>query len=252
MSNLHHLDEIAFLGPPTSAGPLPALFYFSLSARDSLTLDPFNQPAAYLEHLPMRIFSLTLPGHENNLPPTQALYVWAQELGKGHDVIAAFVAKVQQSIALLLEKRLIFEDKLAVSGLSRGAFVAAHVAAAIPQFRIVLGFAPLTQVSFAQEFEAIARDPLVEALSLMHLTDRLIDRKLRFYIGNLDMRVSTRRCFDFIEKLSQTAYEQRVRSPSVELFIYPSIGHMGHGTPQAIFHQGAQWVADQLGVSDAV
>src|SRR5260221_7449890 len=100
VSNFHRLDaplgcEAAYLGPHLSTGPLPALFYFSLSSRDSLCNDPYNQPALYLSSLPLRIFSLSLPGHEENMPPTQALYFWAQEIGAGRNLIEACVQNVQ-------------------------------------------------------------------------------------------------------------------------------------------------------------
>lgn len=245
-------DEVTFLGPPLNQKeqePLPALFYFALSAEDSLLLDPFNQPAAYLSSLPLRIFSLTLPGHENHLPPTQALTIWAKELEKGKNPIATFIEKVRRVTNELLDEGIIHREKLAVSGLSRGAFIATHVAASIPYFRTVLGFAPLTKLQFAKEFEHIRHLPLVEELSLENLTDLLTHHVLRFYIGNIDMRVSTRNCFDFIEKLSLSAYHARIRSPLTELIIYPSIGHQGHGTPQKIFHAGADWVREQLGIS---
>ncbi len=98
--DLHSQLEIACIGPELSYGPLPALFYFALSAQDSLNLDPFNQPAVYLSSLPMRIFSITLPGHENQLPPTQALEVWAREIAVGNNVIATFVSKVKTAVKL--------------------------------------------------------------------------------------------------------------------------------------------------------
>ena len=63
----------------------------------------------------------------------------------------------------------------------------------------VLGFAPLTQLSYAKEFSP---SPLVHSLSLTHLVDPLSDRNVRFYIGNHDTRVGTRNCFDVIDTLS--------------------------------------------------
>ena len=53
-----------FVGPSLEKGPLPTLIYFALSAEDSLQCDPFNRPVQFLEGLPLRIFSITLPGHE--------------------------------------------------------------------------------------------------------------------------------------------------------------------------------------------
>jgi predicted esterase len=254
---LHTFDlspdvRVAYLGPHLDFGPLPALFYFALSAEDSLCLDPFNQPAAYLSSLPMRVFSLTLPGHENQLPPTQALYQWAHQIAEGHNVIAHFVAQIKLAVHALSSLNTLIPERIAVAGLSRGAFIATHAAAEIPEFRWILGFAPLTRLSFAKEFQEIPSHPLVQGLALETLTERLVDRHLRFYIGNLDTRVSTRLCFEFIEKLTQTAVEQRIRSPQTELIITPSIGRDGHGTSKEIFHQGAQWIAEQLGAIDVL
>jgi hypothetical protein len=255
--SFHTLDqfsdlEVAYVGPHLSTGPLPALFYFSLSAKDSLLLDPFNQPVVYLSSLPMRIFSITLPGHENGLPPTKALDVWASAFAQGQNPIGDFVAKVKLVIDALLQQGAPIPDKMGVAGLSRGAFVAAHAAAYIPQFRWILGFAPLTKLSPTKEFQEKSSHSFVESLDLVHLTGKLFDRHLRFYIGNLDTRVSTRSCFDFIEKLSETAFANQVRSPAVELIVGPSIGKDGHGTSKAVFHDGAQWIAENLGCVDVV
>ncbi len=244
--------EVAYLGPPLNAGPLPALFYLALSDEDSLCLDPFNQPAAYLASLPMRIFSMTIPGHENKLPPTNALNVWASEIILGNNVIHAFVEKIKLAVKTLLSREVLIEDRLAIAGLSRGAFIAAHAAAAIAQFQWILGFAPLTQLDSIKEFQTLANHPIVESLSLEHLTLKLADRSTRFYIGNLDTRVGTGNCFDFIEKLAKTASENNIRSPRVELMIGPSIGRDGHGTSKEIFHAGAQWIAESLKAIDVL
>jgi len=244
--------EVAYIGPELSSGPLPALFYFALSAQDSLGLDPFNQPAAYLSSLPMRVFSISLPGHENQLPPTQALELWAREIATGNNVIEKFVSQIKLVVQALVDGNVLLLDRIAAAGLSRGAFIATHCAAEIPTFKWILGFAPLCDLSFAKEFKELQNNPIVESLKLERLASRLIDASLRFYIGNLDTRVSTRRCFDFIEKLSQEAYEQKVRSPQAELMIGPSIGRDGHGTSKEVFHHGAQWLAEQLGAIDVL
>lgn len=244
--------QIAYTGPHLSFGPLPALFYFALSAQDSLCLDPFNQPAAYLSLLPMRVFSMTLPGHENNLPPTQALNVWAREIARGRNPIATFADQVQHAVEALLSEGVLIPEKMGIAGLSRGAFVAAQVAAKISQFRWILGFAPLIQPAYAKEFQEMVEQPLVQSLALEHLTSALFDRNLRFYIGNLDTRVSTKLCFDFVQKLALKAYENNIRSPQIELMISPSIGRDGHGTSKETFHQGAQWIAQKLGAIDVL
>lgn len=244
--------EIAYVGPDLSSGPLPALFYFSISAQDSLSLDPFNQPVAYLSSLPMRIFSISLPGHDNNLPPKDALSIWANEIAHGRDVISGFVGKIKSTVKTLLDRDILIPDRIAVSGLSRGAFIAAHAAASIEEFRWVLGFAPMTDLATSNDFHHLHHNPIVQSLALEHLASRLLDKQIRFYIGNHDTLVSTRRCFDFIEKLSKTAFENNIRSPQVELIIGPSIGRDGHGTSKEVFHDGAQWIAEQLKAIDVM
>ncbi len=250
--DLKHDLQIAYTGPHISSGPLPALFYFSRTAEESLQLDPFNQPVAYLAKLPMRVFSLTLPGHENGLPPTEAIGNWAQAIAQGRNIVAEFIENVQFAVERLLEQNVLIPKRIGVAGLSRGGFLATHAAAHISHFRFILGFAPMTQLSFAKEFQEIAQLPIVQSLSLEQLIPRLIDRTLRFYIGNLDTLVSTSRCFHFIEKLAQTAFEHRVRVPQVELIISPSMGRFGHGTSTAVFHEGAQWIAERLGAVDVM
>jgi len=244
--------DVYYIGPDLSKGPLPTLFYFALSAEDSLGLDPFNQPVKCLAGLPMRVFSMTLPGHEDKLPPTEALYRWAEEIAAGRPLVSSFVSQVKEVVSHLLEKGVIREDALGISGLSRGGFLATHVAAEIPLFRYLLAFAPLTQPAFAKELQTIAHLPSVQSLSLHHLVDRLTHCHVRFYIGNLDTRVNTRFCFDFIQALAQKDYEEQIRSPQVELFITPSIGRDGHGTAPEIFRAGAEWIAHKLKVTDGM
>ena len=240
-------SQLAFLGPPLEQGPLPSLFYLSLSCQDSLLLDPFNQMPAYVSQFPLRIFSLTLPFHEKPLSPLKALESWAQEIQKGNDILAPFLDQIENALFFLQKEGALIPEKLAISGLSRGVFFALHIAAKIPSFRTILGFAPLLSLSLAKEF---LNTPLPQHLESPRLIPLLTNRSLRFYIGNLDTRVGTSHCFHFVEKLSQAAYLQGIRSPPIELIITPSIGRDGHGTSQQIFEQGGKWLLQQLGFSD--
>ncbi len=239
--------EVFYTGPSLSEGALPSLFYFALSAEDSLTLDPFNQPVEFLKPYPLRIFSLTLPGHENKADPTKAIDVWAQKIQSGETIIEEFVSKVERVVNYLREKNLLIDGKLGAMGLSRGGFIAAHVCAKIPSFKFLLGFAPLTKLTYAKEFHGQDSD-YADTLNLEHLCEKLFSLPMRFYIGNRDTRVSTSLCFQFIEKLSNTAFHHKIRSPKMELIISPSIGHQGHGTSKEIFEQGALWIGTHLGV----
>jgi esterase FrsA len=239
--------ELSFLGPDFEEGPLPAVFYFALSQEESLGQDPYNQPAVFLSQYPMRIFSMTLPAHGPGLPATQALSVWAQEIKRNHDPISEFVEKVLTAVHFLERHEVLIPLKVATMGLSRGAFIATHVAARLPLVSYILGFAPLIDLGFSKDFSEVRHHSLVESLNLVHLIPKLTDRHLRFYIGNHDVLVGTEICFHFIHQLSQVAFEHKIRSPQAELIIGPSIGHKGHGTAKEVFENGAGWLAKKLG-----
>ncbi|VHO03886.1 hypothetical protein [Candidatus Rhabdochlamydia sp. T3358] len=240
--NLASDIQLEYLGPSVDLGPLPAVFYFALSAKDSLSLDPFNQPAVYLSQFPLRIFSITLPYHEEGKPATKGLTEWAVAMQKGENLLGNYLKKIQNAIRLLLSQELMLPNKIATMGLSRGALIAAHVAANNAEIPYWLGFAPLTKLSYLQGFSDLV------SWDLMHIVDLLSVKKIRCYIGNRDIRVGTRNCFDLIEALVETAYQKRSLSPPIELRILPSIGHHGHGTAKETFHHGAKWIAKQLKV----
>jgi esterase FrsA len=230
-----------YLGPPFEEGPLPAVFYFALSAHDSLHLDPFNQPARFLSSYPLRVFSLTLPGH--HLAATEALGDWAREIKKGNNLLETFYTKAVNLIEQLVAQKVITKGKLGIAGLSRGGFIGCHVAARTPLISHILGFAPLTKLSHLKEFEGMD----VEPLELSHLVPQLSNRHLRFYIGNRDTRVGTEHCYHFFSSLVEEAHHKKIRSAPLELIIGPSVGHQGHGTLPPVFRAGATWLAEQLG-----
>lgn len=231
-------------GPALDHGPLPSLFYFALSGPDSLTLDPFNQPVAALQGRMIRIFSLTLPAHENGLPATEAMSVWAEELAKGTDRLNPFLDSIQSAIDFAIRERFVDPAKMAAAGLSRGALIAAHAAARDERFRFLLAFAPLTRLSALKEFASLKNNDLAHSFDLAHLAPRLFNRHTRLYIGNHDTRVGTRDCFDFAMALVEQ--KKTHHPPQVEMIITPSLGRDGHGTAPEIFQQGSAWLTSSL------
>lgn len=250
--NHHNLGkglDVCYLGPPLDQGTLPALFYFSLSAEESLSLSPFNTPALYLkpwtDHS-LRIFSVTIPGHENNLPKEKALETWSQAIMQGHDPITPYIATIKQIIDQLINQHVIAADQLAFAGLSRGAYIATMAAAKIPDCHHVLGFAPLVNLAKTKEFNSLQHHPLVEQLNLHQYLPTLTQTKIRFYIGNRDTRVDTKEAFTWITSLAELAYTTRAKGGSFQLILHDSIGLMGHGTPDFIFAEGTQWIKQAL------
>lgn len=239
--------EVAHLGPSFEKGPLPAVFYFALSARESLEIDPYNQPVCYLSPYDVRIFSFNLPSHGPNLHAVDAIKDWADEFDKGNNPITPFIEQVIFSIEILIKKRWILPEKIGLMGLSRGGLIASHVAIQFPDTRAVVGFAPMTELTYAGEFENIRETPAAQALNLENHLDLLCDKTIRFYIGNRDVLTGTEKCFQLVRNLAETAFHKGIRSPAIELVISPSIGHKGHGTAKKTFEAGADWLGRQIG-----
>lgn len=230
-------------GPALDHGPLPSLFYFAISGPDSLCLDPYNQIVQFLAGKMIRIFSMTLPGHENNLPADGAMKIWAEELSEKNNCIDTFLNTAEIALDFAIREKFVDPKKLATAGLSRGGFIASHLAARDERFRHLLCLSPLTRLSEITEFKDGYNLTLANQLDLIHLAPKITGRHVRMYIGNDDTRVGTRNCFDYAMKLVE---EKKTRTAQVELSLYPSVGRKGHGTPPEIFKKSADWIQTVL------
>lgn len=230
--------EGAYLGSDFAAGMQPVFFYFSLSAQESLTLSPFNTPTEYFKDAAVRVISYTIPGHEEGRDKHKAMAYWAENLS----CIEDFLSEVAASIDFLIDQQIIDPHRMAVGGLSRGGFLATHLAAREKRISTVLGFSPITRLSAVDAFQGKETG----AFDLENLIDKLTPKNLRFYIGNHDTQVGTDSCFFFIHALAKTLHAKRARNCHVELFIKQSIGLHGHGTAPQTFEEGSKWVKTHL------
>ncbi len=238
-----HLD-VAHIGPPLDAGRLPSIFYFALSAHESLALSPYNQPAIFLASKGIRVFSIDLPAHGSELNSLDAIGVWAKKFASGEDPLSPFLDQVCTAVEAVFKKGWAIGERIGFMGLSRGGWVTLHTLARSSMIRSAVGFAPLIKLDKTQEFEKL-KVSLGSSLEIPAAS--LIGHPIRFYIGNRDTRVGTQRCFEFVKSLVETSFQKGVRSPPVDLIIAPPIGRMGHGTSRETFIHGATWLAQQIG-----
>lgn len=237
-----------YIGPDLEEGcHLPCVIYLALSAKETLLIDPFNQPAAYLHPHPLRVFSVDLPFHGESLPATEGMKRWAEEYVKGNDLLSEFLDKLESSLNTLFTH--INPSQVAIMGLSRGGFIASHIAARIERITKIALYAPLTYLPGCLEFADLKESPLVEHLNLSPLTPLLAHKKIKVLIGNRDLRVSTDLCYQWIRSLVDTAFSSNIKSAPIEMALKPSIGYMGHGTSKETFEEGALWILSQLGLS---
>lgn len=236
--------EIFYLGPDLTDGPKPTVIYFALSATETLFVDPFNQPALEIAEKGIRVFSWNLPFHEEGVEPWLAMDKCYDAIRTNPFFLIDFIDLSRNHLNALYQQGLIAPHPLGVMGLSRGGFMATHLAAQDERIKFILGFSPITEIDYLKDFEDSCNP--IEKINLEFLTKQLLHTQLRFYIGNNDERVSTDACYNFIKKLTQTFIGNGVRTAPVEMMISPSIGQKGHGTSPSIFKEGAEWLSKQI------
>lgn len=237
--------SVSYIGPHLKEGLKPGVLYLALSKEDSLTLSPFNQPVSFLAQNPeVRVFSITLPGHEPPLLKEEAISYWAKHFQKGEDILTPFLEKAALVLDELLEMGCIEKNTFFLMGLSRGGFLALHLAARHSLINQIVAFAPLIKLENAKECEGMqsSSSHANHPLDLYSHLDALSKCKIRFYIGNRDQRVGTKNSFDFITALAELSSKNREKNTSFELFIRDSIGLHGHGTPEFVFKEGAAFI----------
>lgn len=188
---------------------------------------------------------MTIPKHDEIFQGDVAIKKWFESFSKGIDPLTNFFHSVSEAIDDLVDEKIIDPNKIAVAGLSRGAFAAAHVAAINSKIKTLLGFAPLTSLTVIEEFNQL-KNIEINKFDLHKLVDKLYTLTHRYYIGNLDIRVSTHLCYEYVSKLVNEMHMRGIRELPAELIINPSIGRMGHGTSQTTFTDGANWLARKL------
>lgn len=237
---------IFHIGPPLDRQELPAVFYFALSAKESLFVSPFNQPIQFLSAYPIRIFSINLPYHNAPYCPKNSLHTWSEEIGQNNDIISSFVEKIKKAVNYLISNKLVIPEKIATIGLSRGGFIALQTAAKIDEIKFILGFAPLIDLASIIEFKNLSQNKILLSLQSDHLIPSLLDKHIRLYVGNKDTRVGTQNCCSFIQKIVQTAFRKKIKKTDAEVIISPSIGIEGHGTSKETFEEGCKWLIKGL------
>ena len=91
-----------YIGPDLEPhSDLPCVIYLALSAEETLLVDPFNQPAAFLHSYPVRVFSVDLPFHGKDLPAVEGMKRWAESISKGENLLKDFLDALEESLNIL-------------------------------------------------------------------------------------------------------------------------------------------------------
>ena len=221
-----HNTPIYYIGPELGI-PCHNVLYFSLSGPDSLTRAPYCHPAQFLAQQGVRVFSLTLPQHEDDARPQHIAQLWSEHSGELQwfiEQLAPICETLQEEIQVPIR---------AFVGLSRGALIACHLAARLKRPTYVVGFSPLLRLNEDHP------------LNVHHLLSQLCHTHVRCYIGHKDTMVGTDTALSFIHQLIDIQQEARTQA-TAQLVISPSVGRGGHGTLDPQFLEGITWLKRQL------
>lgn len=229
--------EIGWLGEDLSAGELPAFFYFALSLEDTLLKPPFNTPASFLTTAQARIFSATLPFHQQGQNEQRTLDRWIER-----ESFSPFLETYLEHLADAIHSLFPFYDELHLVGLSRGAWICLQLVKRLEK----RGVSPNSLTFFAPlcDFDLLLpENSLIKKEDFSCLNLDLSKQALWMSVSCQDTRVDTAKSLALFQR--QQLYDPKGLREH-RLILYPPIGHKGHGTPNEIFQEGAQWLLSRV------
>ncbi|MCH9617489.1 MAG: hypothetical protein SP1CHLAM9_08030 [Chlamydiia bacterium] len=208
---------------PKDRAIIHTVFFFSLSAEDSLTFPPFCRPVDTLIENGIRVISVTLPGHEKGARPYGIQEIWLRE----KQTLKTFLQDLKEGIKELTQH---FAPPYGAMGISRGAFIALLMAAELKEITTITCFAPLLYLKGEKDLSALEKK------------SALCTKKIHFFVGDKDTLIGT----DTVITLHQDLQKMSQKNDVHQIKISPAIGRHGHGTSDEIFKEGALWLANHL------
>jgi|SRR5579883_1977562 len=220
--------------------PAPVIFVFAKDIHTALSDADFARVAWLLQRHSFLAVTLDLPCHGEDLRPGEPprLDGWAARVRNGDPLVEDFTARVSAVADHLIRIKAANPDRIAAYGVSRGGFLALHVAAADPKFRTIAAFAPVTDLAKLSEFKGLEDNVLVRRLAAINLAGRLRERRIWIAIGSKDDRVGTDSAVALARALARSG--EKDVTPDITLLVGP---WPGHGILDVgVQRQAAEWI----------
>lgn len=221
--------------------PAPTLFVLGADATHNLS-DPnsIESGRALREQQGFLCVSLDSPCEGGDQRPDEpwGLAGWRTRVEAGEDIVADFNTRAGSVLDCLVDEGYTDPGRVVFLGISRGGFLALHVAAADPRVRAVAAIAPVTELRKLEEFTGLDDHPLTESLALLHRAAALVDRPVWLIIGDRDHRVGTDHTIALARAISRCS-EQNGAPGRVTLHVVPADGHT---QPEQCHTLVAEWV----------
>lgn len=225
-------------GQPYTA-PRPTILVFAVDAVTTLqTGQRYSDVADLLIPQGWLAVSTDLPAHGADVrageSPTTALTSWAKRFESGENIVPPFVAKVSAILDGLIAAKWTDPNRIAVMGVSRGGFLAMHVAATDSRVDLALGIVPVTDLRALTEFADQQNDDgLAASVRLPLMVTQLSRVPIWLETPQVDTRVSAHLTVALAEEL-------RMAGGSVALHVEP--GNVHTVPPMPVIESAATWV----------
>jgi hypothetical protein len=216
------------------------VIFFTTTAKEALEVPPLCNPSNLLQDHHIRVISFDLPLHDDTIPSFDGVKRWTSHMAENNeDILDLFLKEVSEWI----DQNLPPSAPLGFMGISRGAFLAAHLANYRGKKYPLLLFSPMHDLEYPWLWTAQSEIPLfVEKYRMSHIRSFLKDCPVFLSIGNNDERVHTHKLIHFYEQMIEEKKKGQQRNIPLELHVFPSIGMYGHGTSDNIFSLGTTWM----------
>lgn len=222
------------------AAPAPTLIILSGNSTDSLVKANFLKAGETLQPLGYLCVSIDLPCHgEFAKKGYSNLTGWGKLATEGTDFVAEFNGRLKNVVDHLIEQGMTDPEKIAVTGTSRGGFMAYRYMAFDKRIKCAVGYSPVTDLRQLKEFAVAADTPGVDAMSVEAYVGQLVGRPIFLMIGDRDERVGTHSAINFMRRLSDAAVKADV--PSENMLVVKSEPR-GHSTPAGTAELATQWI----------
>ncbi len=232
------------LGIPDTPRSRPSLLiHLTIAGLQSLSTPPYSTPALLAIEHGHYVAGFDLPNHGDR----------DNHHGTGLEGMAA---AIEVGVAVFEESNLIGRKLIdewtsrvpefgtvVVSGVSRGALAAFHLAAADRRVSAIAGFAPVTDLRSLREFADVPASEALDRSNASSLVPDLQSRHLFISINEQDDRVSTAACRDFFARVSggAAASGSRLRIDA----------GTDHTVSNDAYSEGSNWLLNQLNCSQS-
>jgi pimeloyl-ACP methyl ester carboxylesterase len=220
----------------------PTLFLLGAATQSMLTNPDFSRHGELMYAQGWNVVSVDPPCHGEDLRPGERAEIlgWADRFLKGEDTVAAFVARVNDVIDHLVTENVAKSGSVALMGVSRGGFLALHVAAGNARIAAVCTLAPVMDWAMVREFAEMKENALVKSTALINHVDR-ITCPVWTIIGSADDRVDTSKAVEVMHRLLANN-SVRGKGLAIDFHLTSTPGHQSF----PIWHdEAARWLVER-------